>query len=184
MNEFKIYDANTAPAESRAVLEKIKAQHGYIHNVYAVMAESPVLLKGHAALMDLFEKADLSDKESEIVLLTASRENASDYSVAYESETAQERHVDSEVIEAIRSSKPLKDKKLEMLRRFTGKLVHSRAQISEQDVRELLEVGYTRANILEIVLAVGMVTLTNYTSLIAKTPLDKQLENLRWRKTA
>ncbi|MGE5624757.1 MAG: carboxymuconolactone decarboxylase family protein [Bacillota bacterium] len=184
MNEFKIHDINTAPADSRAALERIKGQHGYIHNVYAIMAESPALLKGHAALLELFEKTNLSDKEREVVLLTASRENASDYSVAYESENAKEHQIDTDMIDALRSSKPLKDRKLEMLRKFTVKLVHSRAQISEQDVRELVEVGYTRANILEIVLAVGMVTLTNYTNLIAKTPLDKQLEALRWRKTA
>ena len=44
-----------------------------------------------------------------------------------------------------------------------------RGQVDESDVKEFLAAGYTRANILEIVLAVGMVTLTNYTNLIAKT---------------
>ncbi|MGA9853708.1 MAG: carboxymuconolactone decarboxylase family protein [Gammaproteobacteria bacterium] len=184
MYEFKIYDINTAPVESRTELEKIKLHYGDIHNIYAVMAESPLLLKSHATLRELFEKTGLSKEERKIILLTASRENGSAYSVALQSDAAERDEVPSEVIDAIRASKPLKDKKLEKLRSFTAKVVNSRGQITEQDLKDFLAVGYTRANILEIVLAVGMVTLTNYTNLIAKTPLDKHLEAKMWKKAS
>ncbi len=182
MYEFKIYDINTAPTESRTELEKIKLQQGDIHNIYAVMAESPLLLKGHAALRELFEKTGLSKEERKIVLLTASRENGSAYSVALQSDAAERDEVPSEVIDAIRANKPLKDKKLEKLRSFTAKVVNSRGHLAERDINDFLDASYTRANILEIVLAVGMVTLTNYTNLIARTPLDKQLETKLWNK--
>ncbi|MDE2023029.1 MAG: hypothetical protein KGJ18_02350 [Gammaproteobacteria bacterium] len=59
-----------------------------------------------------------------------------------------------------------------------------RGQVDESDVKEFLAAGYTRANILEIVLAVGMVTLTNYTNLIAKTQLDAQFEPKVWKKAS
>jgi alkylhydroperoxidase family enzyme len=184
MYEFKLYDINTAPTESRTELEKIKLQQGNIHNIYAIMAESPLLLKGHTALRDLFEATGLSIQERRIVLLTASRENGSAYSVALQSDAAEKNEVPVEVIEAIRASKPLKDKKLEKLRAFTAKVVNSRAQIAEKDVKGILDAGYTRANILEVILAVGMVTLTNYTNLIARTPLDKNLEPKLWKKAS
>jgi len=184
MYDFKLYDVNTAPDESRSELEKIKSKHGNIHNIYAVMAESPILLKAHAALKELFEDADLSSEERDIVVLTASRENGSAYSVARETNAAVHDHVPTDVIEGIRANRPLKDRKLEALRSFTARIVNSRGQVSEQDVKDFLAGGYTRANILEIVLAIGMATLTNYTSLIAKTPLDKQLESKAWKKTA
>lgn len=184
MYEFKIYDINTAPTDSRTELEKIKLQQGDIHNIYAVMAESPLLLKGHAALRELFEKTGLSKEERKIVLLTASRENGSAYSVALQSDDAEKHEVPVEVIEAIRASKPLKDKKLEKLRAFTAKVVNSRAQIGERDVKDMLDSGYTRANILEVILAVGMVTLSNYTNLITRTPLDKHLEPKLWKKAS
>jgi len=181
MNEFKIYEATNAPADSREDLEKIRSQQGHLHNIYAIMAGSPALLKGHAALKELFEKATLSKEERRVVLLTASRENRSAYSVALQSDVAEKQDIRPEVIEAIRSSKPLKDRKLEALRSFTAKVVNSRGQLAEQDIKAFLDAGYSHANILEIVLAVGMVTLTNYTSLIAKIPLDKQLESKMWK---
>ena len=110
-------------------------QQGNIHNIYAIMAESPLLLKGHTALRDLFEATGLSSQERRIVLLAASRENGSAYSVALQSDAAEKNEVPVEVIEAIRASKPLKDKKLEKLRAFTAKVVNSRAQIAERDVK-------------------------------------------------
>jgi uncharacterized peroxidase-related enzyme len=184
MNEFKVYDLTNAPAESRLDLERIKLNHGNVPNVYAVMAESPVLLKAHVALKELFEKATLNKQERKIVLLTASRENGSAYCTAVHSGAAEKHNVSADVIEAIRTGTALKDKKLETLHSFTAKVVNNRGQVAEQDVTDFLAAGYTRANILEIVLAVGTVILTNYTNLIAKTSLDTQFEPKVWKKAS
>jgi len=184
MNEFKIYDISNAPSDSRVDLEKIKLNHSNIPNVYGVMAESPWLLKGHVALKDLFEKTSLSKQERKIVLLTISRENDSPYCTAVYSGTAEKHNVPAEVIEAVRAGKQLKDKKLEALRSFTAEIVNERGQVDESDVKSFLDAGYTRANILEIVLAVGMATLTNYTNIIAKTSLDAQFEPKVWKKAS
>jgi len=184
MNEFKVYDIKNAPSDSRVDLEKIKLNHGNIPNVYAIMAESPSLLKGHGALKELFEKTSLNKQERKIVLLTASRENESPYCIAVYSGAADKHNVPAEVIEAVRAGAPLKDKKLEALRSFTAEVVNERGQVDESDVQEFLDAGYTRANILEIVMAVGMVTLSNYTNLIAKTPLDAQFEPKVWKKAS
>lgn len=184
MNEFKVYDITNAPSDSRVDLEKIKLNHGHIPNVYGVMAESPSLLKGHIALKELFEKTTLNKQERKIVLLTASRENDSPYCIAVYSGTAEKHNVPTEIIEAVRAGNPLKDKKLEALRSFTAEVVNERGQVDESDIKDFLAAGYTRANILEIVLAVGMVTLSNYTNLIAKTSLDTQFEPKVWKKAS
>lgn len=184
MNEFKVYNITNAPSDSRVDLEKIKLNHGNIPNVYAVMAEAPSLLKGHVALKELFEKTSLNKQERKIVLLTASRENESSYCTAVYSGAAEKHNVPTEVIEAVRTGASLKDKKLEALRSFTAEVVNERGQVDETDVKSFLDAGYTRANILEIVLAVGMVTLTNYTNLIAKTSLDAQFEPKVWKKAS
>ena len=155
MNEFKIYDISNSPSDSRVDLEKIKLNHGNIPNVYGVMAESPWLLKGHVALKDLFEKTSLNKQERKIVLLTISRENESTYCTAVYSGTAEKHNVPAEVIEAVRAGKQLKDKKLEALRSFTVEVVNEHGQVDESDIKSFLDAGYTRANILEIVLEIG-----------------------------
>ena len=184
MNEFKIYDVNTAPSDSRTDLEKIKQNHGHIPNVYAVMAESPQLLKAHIAAKELFNKATLNKQDRKIVQLAVSRELGSAYDMAVHSDAAEKHNVSAEVIEGVRAGTTLKDKKLESLRSFTTNMVKKHGQVAETDVKAFMDAGYTRANILEIVLAIGMVTWTAYTNQIAKTKLDTQFEPKVWKKAS
>lgn len=184
MNDFKVYDISNAPSESRVDLEKIKLGHGNVPNVYAVMAEAPSLLKGHIALKELFNKATLSMHDRKLVLLTLSREIGSPYDIAVHSGAAEKHNVPADVIEAVRTGMLLKDKKLQSLRSFTANVVQKRGAVTESDVKDFLAAGYTRANILEIVLAAGMVSLTAYTNLIAGTALDTQFEPKVWKKAS
>jgi alkylhydroperoxidase family enzyme len=184
MNEFKVYDITTAPSDSRVDLEKIKLNHGNIPNVYAVMAEAPALLKGHIALKEQFETATLNKQDRKLVLLTLSRELGSTYDTAVHSGAAEKHNVPMDVIEAIRAGNPLKDKKLESLRSFTAKLVTTRGHVTEADVKDFLAAGYTRANVLEIVLAAGAITLTSYTHLIAQPVLDAEFAAKVWKKAS
>lgn len=183
--EFKVYDLSHAPTDSRMPLEKInELNHGKIPNVYAVMAESSLLLKGRLALKELFEKSGFSIQERKIVLLTVSRMFESAYSTAVHSSFADKHDVPAEVIEAIRAGTPLVNKKWETLRWFTAKIVTNHGQVADSDAQKFVEVGYTRANILDIVLAIGMVTITNYTALITKVPLDEQFKPMLWKKAS
>jgi alkylhydroperoxidase family enzyme len=147
------------------------------------MAESPQLLKAHLAIRELFDKASLAPQERQIVRLTISRENHSAYGTAQHSVAAEEQHVPAEIITDIRQGHPLKDKKLEALRSFTAKTVNSRGLVKSEDIKEFLDAGYSRANILEVILAVGMATLADYTNHIAKTPLDDQFASKAWKQT-
>jgi uncharacterized peroxidase-related enzyme len=181
MNKFKVYDITDAPTDSREHLEKVRQDHGYVPNEYGVMAESPALLKGYVALKELFDKVTLTAQEQKIVLLTASHENGSEYCVDVHSRAAEKHHVPADVIDAIHADTPLKDKRLEALRSFTAKAVNCRGKVSDSVITEFLDAGYTRANILEVVLDISMATLTNYTNLVAKTLLDQQSEARVWQ---
>jgi alkylhydroperoxidase family enzyme len=184
MNQFKMHDVNSAPSDARVDLEKIKLNHGNVPNVYAVMAEAPVLLKGHIALKEQFEKATLNKQDRKIVLLTLSREMGSAYDTAVHSGAAEKHSVPVDVIESLRAGAALKDPKMEALRSFTATLVSTRGHVTEADVLAFLAVGYTRANILEIVLAAGAITLTSYTNLIAQPVLDAQFAAKVWKKAS
>ena len=43
------------------------------------------------------------------------------------------------------------------------------------------DAGYTRANLLEVVLGVGLKTLSNYTNHLAGTPVDEPFRDLVWQ---
>ena len=47
-------------------------------------------------------------------------------------------------------------------------------------MEELLEAGYTRATILDVILGIGMKTLSNYTNHVADTPVDEPFAKFAW----
>ena len=47
MNSFKIHTIETAPAESKDILQKISDKWGFIPNFMAIVAESPAMLESY-----------------------------------------------------------------------------------------------------------------------------------------
>ena len=72
----------TAPEESRPLLEKIRKSYKFIPNLYGTFANSPVLLEGYLGLESVFEKGSLTVAERHLVLLAASIENDCKYCAA------------------------------------------------------------------------------------------------------
>lgn len=181
MTKFTIHTMETAPEPSRRPLREIKDTFGSIPNVFGVMAESPALLEGCWALEKIFgEKTSFSRVEQEVVVMSANVENDCRYCVAAHSVAALADKVPGDVIEALREGDPFDDAKLEALRRFASAVVRTRGWPSEEEVKAFLSAGYSKAQLLEVILGVGVKVLTNYTNHIAETPLDAAYEKAKW----
>ena len=74
----------------------------------------------------------------------------------------------------------MSDAKLEALRTFAGILVEKRGRPSEEEVAAFLSAGYTRAQILEVIVGIAFKTLSNFTNHLADTPIDKQFAPFAW----
>ncbi len=180
MATFKIHDNATAPNDAKQTIEKAEQKFGMLPNILAVMAEAPPALKGYMSLSALFDQTTLAPEERKVVLLAASFENECAYCMAAHTAEAKQAGVGEQVIEAIRNGNPIEDDRLQALRSFTAAVVRDRGHLSEADVNAFLTAGYTNRNILEVILAVAMKTLSNYTNHIADTPLDEPMESFSW----
>ena len=79
MNSFKIHTIETAPAESKDILQKISDKWGFIPNFMAVVAESPAMLESYMALNDIFNKTSLTETERQIILMTNANKHECHY---------------------------------------------------------------------------------------------------------
>ena len=95
--------------------------------------------------------------------------------------TAGWRWVPTDVIAAIRNDQPIADPKLEALRVFATAMVDKRGWLADGDVSAFLEAGYSKAQILDVVLAVSLKTLSNYANHITETPLDAAFASQAWQ---
>ena len=182
MVQFTVHDETTAPEASRPHLEAGKARLGFVSSLNGVMAESPELLAGYNALAEQFTKSSLPARAKHVVLITTSVLNGCEYCVAAHSTIAVKSGVDEETLAALRAGKPVSDESLEAVRKLTERVVTDRGWVDEQEVETFLAAGHTRRHVLDVVLGVGMKTLSNYTNHIAHTPLDPAWQAQEWQR--
>jgi AhpD family alkylhydroperoxidase len=180
MTQFKLHTIETAPEGSKETLNSALKQNGFIPNLYAIMAESPEVLKAYRQMADLFDATSLSPVEKNIVWLTVSYNNSCHYCMAIHSMVGKMYNLPDEMIEALRTNQPLKDPKLETFRKFTALLVEKRGWASDEEIAKFLAAGYTQKNVLELVVGIGQKTISNYVNHITHTPLDKVIEDFKW----
>ena len=182
MSDFKLHTASSAPERSRPILQGVEKSFGFAPNLFRIMAESPAALQAYTSLSGIFEKSSLSPTEQQIVLLSTSFENGCSYCMAAHTAVAGMQKVPGDVVEVLREDRAIDDPKLEALRTFTRKVVQERGLIGEDAVQKFLEAGYTKANLLEVLVGVTQKTLSNYVNHITCTPLDTAFEKMAWSK--
>lgn len=180
MNGFTQHTPATAPAPAGAALEAIQKAWGFIPNLHATLAESPTVLQGYDTLFTLAGKGTLSAAEQQVVFITASRIHECEYCVSGHSVLAANAKLDAAAIEALREGGTIADAKLEALHRFAAAVVERRGALPEAEVGAFLAAGYTRAQVLEVVMIVAAKVISNYVNHLAGTPLDGFMAKTAW----
>jgi uncharacterized peroxidase-related enzyme len=183
MSDYPLHTLETAPEKSRSLLEASQKEMGMIPNLHAVMAESPSVLEAYQTLHQLFLDSSFDDDEKTVVWQTINVENACHYCVPAHTGIAKMMKVSDDITDALRDEKPLPNDRLEALRTFTLAMMNKRGNVSEEDLQAFHDAGYSRQQVLEVILGLSQKTLSNYTNHIAETPVDKPFEKFRWSKS-
>jgi uncharacterized peroxidase-related enzyme len=181
MTSYIQHTIESAPEKSKPILENIKGKLGFVPNLMATMAESPVLVESYLTMMAIFDKTDLSPTEREIILMTNNRLNGCTYCMAAHTTVAKMAGVDESVIDALRSGTTIADPKLEALRTFAEAINETRGWVSEEQVDALIDAGYTKQTVLEVITGTALKVLSNYTTHIVHPPVDAAFEPAIWR---
>lgn len=161
--------------KARTVLEKAQAQVGFIPNMYRGMANSAGLLETYLDGYARFRAASgFSAAEQEVIFLTISRFNGCDYCMAAHSMIAEKKSgVSAGVLAAIRAAKPIPDARLAALSEFTTILLETRGLPSRAAVSTFIDADFGERQILEIILAIAVKTLSNYSNHLFHTDVDQ-----------
>lgn len=184
MVDFKLHDRNSAPEGSRPLLDSSMKELGMIPNLYAVMAAAPGLLEGYQHLNKLFTETSFNADEQTVVWQSINVEHNCHYCVPAHTGIARQMNVDDEISDALRNETRLPTEKLEALRDFTLSVVRKRGEVDDAAVQSFLDAGYSRQQVLEVVLGVAQKTMSNYTNHLAETPVDSAFEQFEWQKVA
>ncbi|WP_321950963.1 carboxymuconolactone decarboxylase family protein [Paraburkholderia bannensis] len=184
MSRFPLYALDTAPEQSKPVLQQLQQAFGIVPNIAAKMAASPVLINGFIGLFQRVHTSSLSEAQIQVLLLTNAVTNASEWAVAFHSALALQQGVAPADVDAIRAGGvPLgaQDAALSTLARA---LIETRGRIGEMEQERFIAAGFRAEQILEVIAVVAASTITNYTGSVTQPPLEAAFETFAWRAGA
>jgi AhpD family alkylhydroperoxidase len=127
---------------------------------------------------------ELSGVEREVVALAVSLENDCDYCMAAHSTFALMQNADRDAVAAAREDVEPEDPKLGALYRFARSVVGKKGHVSEEEIQALLDAGYSRSALFDVVAQVGHTTIANLAHGITKAPLDDAFKPQAWARDA
>ena len=179
-----MHDETSAPEASKELLARSKKANGRIPGLHATMAEAPGLLEGYQLLHKLFLDSTFDKDELTVIWQSVNVEHACHYCVPAHTGIAKAMKVDDAITDALRDSTPLPNERLEALRTFTLAMVRERGDVDEAAVQAFLDAGFTKRQVLEVILGVSQKVMSNYTNHLAQTPVDAPFEKFAWRGAA
>lgn len=164
---------DNAPAGSKPIMEGIKKTFGFVPNLMGIFANSPEMLRGYLALEAEWNKTSFTPQERNLALLVASLENECGYCVAAHSTVAKAfQKVPAETVAAIRAGKPTGEKKTDAMIALVRELVSKRGHASDATIDGFLAVGFTKTQVMEVLMAVALKTISNYLDHLNPASLD------------
>lgn len=179
---FTLHTQESAPTQSKTLLDDSLKSFGMIPNLHAVMAEAPNVLKGYKLLHDLFQDTSFNNEELTVIWQTINVENECHYCVPAHTGIAKMMNVDDAIIDALREGRALSNAKLQVLNETTLALVRNRGIPDKEVIAAFYQAGYENRQLLEIVLGISQKVMSNYINHLADTPVDKAFEAFTWSK--
>jgi len=167
-------DPATAEGAQKEVLDKALKAAGFLPNMYVNMANAPAVLSTYLHGYALFRgESGLTPAEQEVVFLAVSQVNGCTYCTAAHSMLADKKSgVKADVLQAIRAQQPIPDARLAALYALTAEMVRTHGRPNAATVQAFLGAGFQEKDLLYIVLAIAVKTLSNYSNHAFATPVD------------
>lgn len=180
---FVVHTLSTAPEASRPLLENVKKGWGFLPNLQAILSESPLTLELHEALFAASNRTTLRPAEAQLALLTISVFHRCTYCAAGHTFLGRKAGAPEAAIQAVRNEVAIDDSHLEALRTLVIRVLETRGFAGDDAVEAFLAAGYTRAQVLEILVLVALKTISNYTDHLAHVPEEAFMADpaLNWR---
>lgn len=159
---------------ARAMLEDAQRKLGFVPAMYATMANVPGVLSTYLHGYGLFRsESGFTPAEQEVIFLAVSQANGCRYCTAAHSMVADKMSgVPAAVLKAIRDSELLPDARLATLYAFTTEMLLTQGKPSAAQLQAFHAAGYSDAQVLNIILAIAVKTLSNFSNHAFAPPLD------------
>jgi uncharacterized peroxidase-related enzyme len=173
MSRIAIPAIESATGPTAELYAQIKQAAGKVPNTFAVIgALGPAALKAMLHADEVLARSSLSKQDQETIKLLVSELSGCDYCAAAHTQLAKTTGLPPAIVRQIRAGQPTGDAKRDALVRLVGELVRASGTLSDQDFSAIKAAGYTDQQLVDISLAIAVITFTNVFNRINNTELD------------
>ena len=167
---FKVPTRDQVSPNNQKIFDQTQKAFGRVPNLFATFALNETALADYLALQN--RKSTLSAKEREIINLVVSQVNDCKYCVpAHTAVGKMHGFTDDQILE-IRRAQISFDGKYDALAKFVKETAINRGRPSENAADALFEAGYTKANVVDIMMIIGDKIISNYLHNFTQIPVD------------
>ncbi len=150
--------------------DALQGQLGFVPNLYATFTHSENALGTYLALQSA--KSSLSAKAREVVNLVVSQVNACSYCLAAHTALGKMNgFADAQILE-IRSGSARFDARLDALATLTRAIAIERGHVDQDLVDAFFAAGWTRENLVDVIILIGDKVISNYLHAVTQVPVD------------
>jgi alkylhydroperoxidase family enzyme len=178
--QYRLHTIESAPEKARDGLRALQHDFGFIPNVAATMAESPVEMNAFVPLFKQFHSGTLTETHRQVLLLSNAVANTSAWAVAMHSTLSLQQGVDASDVQAMREGRLPAEPKQAALSALTRVLIERRGHADDVDLATFSKAGFSPAQALEVVVGLAGSTFTNYTAGITNPALEDIFQAQAW----
>jgi uncharacterized peroxidase-related enzyme len=170
MRPFDVPTRDQVTDQNKQIFDDLKSKLGFVPNIYAAYAYS----KNAPARYLQFAngKTSLSNKEKEVVNLVVSQVNGCTYCQAAHTQIAKMNGFTEEQTVELRKGTASFDQKLDSLVKLAKSVAENRGRVSDDALTAFFDAGYTRENLVDVIVNVGEKTVTNLLHNVTDIPVD------------
>lgn len=167
--QFSVPTAEEVSPTNQAIFDNLNSALGFVPNLYATIGYSDNGLKRFLDYQNA--KTSLSNKEKEAVNLIVSQVNGCIYCQSAHLVLGKMNGFDDDQLLDIRKGKS-ENAKLNALVKLAADITENRGSANDQNVEEFFAQGYTKENLVDLILQVSDKTAMNYLHNLTKVPVD------------
>lgn len=174
-HQFTFYTPANASPEAKVLLEKIQSAYGFIPNLFAYMAEAPSTINAYLYLNELIAKSSLTPAQAQLSLWVTSIENDCEFCRIAHQAFAKKFGVKPQTYEAVLHRQAIECSADAALANFTREVVNKRGHLTSADVDAFLSAGFSKQQVMEVMLIVTIKTLSNYINHLTQPEVNPEV---------
>ncbi|MBB3701005.1 carboxymuconolactone decarboxylase family protein [Flammeovirga yaeyamensis] len=170
MSQFTVPSIDQVSAQNQEIFGQLKEKLSFVPNIYAYIGKHDTGLGDFLAFGN--RKSTLSNREKEIVNLSVSELNGCEYCLSAHTAISKMNGFSEAEIIQIRSGNIQFDDKLKALGTFVKSVAENSGKVDEATKNAFFNAGYNEQDLIDVVLSIAEISVTNYIHNLTKIAVD------------